>query len=447
MANMGAKRIALISPCGWGNLGDAAILDSAIHNLRQRDATIEFVGLTLNPVDTRLRHNIESMSVCGYSKNNYGVAIERHLDEPVAGRGNDVTQNEGGRAPTGHEKVRSEGGLRGRLKQLKFLVTLVKSLRQVRRKLDPFLGEIGHIRSSWRLLDDIDMVIVAGGGQVDDLWGGPFGHPYVLFRWATIARLKRKPFLMLSVGVGQLESRLSKFLFQRTSSLSTYRSFRDEGSKDLVSFASPTRGDHVVADLAFAHPMAGERYPFAGRAVGVSPMSYKGPRSWPSSDSEYFDNYVQSLAELVRKLVASECEVTLFCSVRGDEYVLESVLSHLEAPIRHWVACPLIETVDDLARAVGRVSVVVASRLHGLLLSSLTGRPLVALSFDRKVSDLMETLEAGASCLPIADFSVDDVVSLVEKQLTNYPQVSEQTLAIVREKRLQVEEQFDRILD
>ena len=33
------------------------------------------------------------------------------------------------------------------------------------------------------------MLVVAGGGQLDEEWGGSWGHPYALMKWAVLARV------------------------------------------------------------------------------------------------------------------------------------------------------------------------------------------------------------------------------------------------------------------
>src|SRR6185295_7608476 len=46
----------------------------------------------------------------------------------------------------------------------------------------------------------------AGGGQLDDVWGGFLGHPYVLRRWSRIARQVGASFYVASVGTGTLSA-------------------------------------------------------------------------------------------------------------------------------------------------------------------------------------------------------------------------------------------------
>src|SRR5688572_27719818 len=66
--------VALLSPCGWGNLGDAAILESVIHAVRRRLPHAPILGLTLNPPDTAWRHGIPAHSCTGFSYRDYGVS-------------------------------------------------------------------------------------------------------------------------------------------------------------------------------------------------------------------------------------------------------------------------------------------------------------------------------------------------------------------------------------
>ena len=51
-SNRTIRQIGLISPC-MGNLGNAAILESMIANIRKRVPNAVIIGITLSPEDTR----------------------------------------------------------------------------------------------------------------------------------------------------------------------------------------------------------------------------------------------------------------------------------------------------------------------------------------------------------------------------------------------------------
>ena len=67
---------------------------------------------------------------------------------------------------------------------------------------------------------------------------------------------------------------------------------------------------------------------------------------------------------------------------------------------------------------------VVASRLHGLVLSFLAGKPCVALSYDRKVDALMTDVGLKAYCLDIRSFTGENVLATFLNLQANGPQVA-----------------------
>src|SRR5690349_3645743 len=81
--------VALVSPCGWGNFGDAAIVDSVIHAVRTRLPGAPIVALTLNPEDTVARHHVPAFTCSGFSRPNYGV---RQFGEGVVHDTNGATR-------------------------------------------------------------------------------------------------------------------------------------------------------------------------------------------------------------------------------------------------------------------------------------------------------------------------------------------------------------------
>src|SRR5690606_39210187 len=114
--------------------------------------------------------------------------------------------------------------------------------------------EIEHVRGAVALLKKVDTLVVSGGGQLDDYWGGPWGHPYALAKWTLLARLMRRRVVVLSVGFGTLESRMSRLLTRIALRWAHYRSYRDEGSRRLMRAAvfRPADADPVLPDLAFS---------------------------------------------------------------------------------------------------------------------------------------------------------------------------------------------------
>jgi polysaccharide pyruvyl transferase WcaK-like protein len=440
------RKIGLISPCGWGNLGDAAIFDAAISNIRKRLPDAEISAFTLNPADTTEKHGIPARTLIGYSLSGYGVR-EPAPDPPIP-------------APTPSPATTPKPSLRSRLIGLRRPLTSAPVLRPVLAPLRSLRSAIGfvkpeltHFSRSLRAARNLDLIVVAGGGQLDDQWGGPWGHPYVLCRWALLSRLSGVPFVVLSVGTGAVRSRLGRWFISRSLRWAVYRSYRDQGSKTLVDFAAFTHTDPVVPDLAFSYPVEADP-PRLGDSttrhlvVGVSPMCFADPRSWPDKDAVFYQNYVQKIADFVARLSASDFDVVLFASQHvNDRQTVTDVQNRLcldGYPNGHTVH--EATTAESLMDCLRTMDVVVASRLHGVLLAHLTGRPVLAISHERKVSALMADFENDEFCLDINTFEVSELWDRFHQLVARRHEVVKRNIRRVQEFQEQVQAQFDRIL-
>ena len=75
--------------------------------------------------------------------------------------------------------------------------------------------EARHIINGFDLLKNVDVFVISGGGQLNEVWGGPWVQPYAMMKWAVLARLRGAKPIFLSVGFGSLDTRLSRFFTLR----------------------------------------------------------------------------------------------------------------------------------------------------------------------------------------------------------------------------------------
>ncbi len=384
----GSPTILLLSPSGWGNLGDAAILDSTIHAIRSRWPDPRIVGVTLSPRDTEARHGIEGFLLAGRSLSGYGMI---------------------GRPERGEQPLDSDLPGMTRLSRLPFML---RPVRAVNNALLTLLGEPPHSRQAARLIAESDLVVAAGGGQLDEFWGGPWGHPYALYKWGRLAQRAGVPFALLSVGMCELETRLGRRFVRRALDLASYASLRDRLSgrrADALGLREPSR---IVPDLAYGIVLPEVPTPVGTsrqRKVGISPIAYRDPRSWPGGDPGFFQNYIALLVGFIRGLLADRCAVSLFATDWCDWAVIDDVRAALSPAERDAVEVADTRTVPDLLRHIDNLDLVVASRMHGLLLAQCAGRPTIALSYDRKVDTLMSDMGFSHFCLPLDSTSLEQV--------------------------------------
>jgi polysaccharide pyruvyl transferase WcaK-like protein len=422
------RRVALLSPCGWGNLGDAAILDSVIDALRRRAPEAAIVAFTQNPSDTTRRHGIPAHTLLGFSPPLYEVAEE----------------GEGPPLPSGAAASRASSPSPS---ALRLLARRFPGLRATYLLARDLLAERAHRRKSLALLAGCDAFVVAGGGQLDDSWGGPFGHPYALYRWSSLARRAGAPFLLVSVGTGKLGA-LSRFFVRGALARAQYLSFRDLGSRSLAAEAADVALASIVPDLAFGVPVPRERLDLrAGTVVGVSPMPYRAPRAWFEADDDAYRGYLAALAKLVQALLGRGHAVALFATGGSDARTIRELVGLVEPALpegaRSRLLIPPVRSVASLLGLLAGLDAVVASRLHGVLLSHVAGRPCLAIPHERKVRVHMAEMDQADACLDIHTFDPFAAADRVERLLEEKEALSARIRREVEKRRTLVERQYD----
>lgn len=415
--------VAFLSPCGWGNLGDAAIVDSLIHGIRRRLPDARIVGFTLNPEDTRRRHGVEAHTCAAYSMPFY----------PVREPGQGAPAEAAGQGPA--------SGIRELLQRLPIRGALRTALlAPIRVRAEP-----AHLRISRDRLRGARALVVAGGGQLDATWGGFLGHPYVLWRWGRLARDAGAAFYVASVGTGTLPP-MSRLLVRRALRLAEYRSYRDLRSRELLGDPALTRDDPIVPDLAYGLPVSPSPPPARERlVVGISPMNFAHPKHWPESDAGSYRRHVASFGDLAGKVAAAGHDAVLF-TTDTDAVAMADTLAAirtLPAGLQARIRVAQTPTVATLFETLAGVDAVVAARLHGVLLAHVAHRPVLAISHERKVRTLMDDLGQSDLCIDIAEFSADEAWSRLQGLLAQRARHAAQVGEFVRSSRERVERQYD----
>jgi polysaccharide pyruvyl transferase WcaK-like protein len=386
-------RIAFISPCGFGNLGDVAIQDAFLDNVRRQLAQdIEFVGITQNPSDTELRHRVRAVP----------MDVEAFRIRSVRSRGS-------------HDDRVIEQQ-KGRSRAFAALIRPPKRL----------VKELFHLRIAVREMRRTDVLAVSGGGQLDDHWGGPWRVPYALWKWSLLARLFRKRIVFLSVGAGTTESRMTRFFLRAALSRADYASFRDNRTAGRVREQGLSSSRRVVPDLAFSHlGRSGEPRPTSTSTstIALSPIAFLDPTVWPAKNARAYRSYVSRTADLARQLVARGFHVVLCTSDAPDITTAEQVLRDASntdgRPPSGTLEFADTRALADLLDCFRSADLAIASRLHGVILANLVGTPTIALSYDWKVDEHMRAMGLERYRFPIGSFDPREVIDAVDDVLSH----------------------------
>lgn len=395
--------------------------------MRARIPAAEFFALTFNPQDTERRHRIPA----------FPLAAERYV----------VT--DGSFATWCARRAVTRW-----LSNLKWLRPLLRAFLRALFFAASLRNELRHVASGLALARGADLIVVAGGGQLDDYWGGAWSHPYNLFKWACIARAAGTPVVLLSVGYGTEPSRFSRLFLRTILRMSAYKSFRDPRSASLARERLGEPDPVVVPDLAFALPVnhAPRPQPVRKAVVGISPIAFAHPRWWPQKDAALYDTYIDRLAQFVDWLGAQGHELVFFCTDTMDVHCLRDLHERCTAPVTILTTDatrppPYYKDVEELVAQLARADLVVASRLHGVILAHRLAKPVLAISYDWKVDVHMQQVGESDNVLDIRTL---DAAALA----AGFARLAQHRIEIERKLRNtaggfaeQVSAQFDRVTD
>lgn len=251
-----------------------------------------------------------------------------------------------------------------------------------------------------------DALLLGGGSLLQDATSVQSLVYYCLLMLA--ARLQRKPVLLWGQGLGPLRRPVSRLLVRGALPLASAISWRDEASA-LLAKRLGSRNHAVGSDPVWAYPKRPWRGAKGPIVLCWRPLKTLAPNGWCA--------YLDALALLVER---SGRELVWLPFHRMQDRDLLQRLQQI---------CPVPKLLLERSREVAvadpeeamtlfsEAGLVVAMRLHGLILAALAGSPVAALSYDPKVAAVARSL----GC-PLQDLEAPPREQLAEEWLQHLDQ-------------------------
>jgi polysaccharide pyruvyl transferase WcaK-like protein len=408
-------RLALLSPYWGGNLGDSAILESCLRGFRSCAPGVEYVTITMRPENMQRIHGVGGMRLVAFQRAFYS-----------AGPATDPTESSHRAGST--------------------LSLLARHARRAARSLRGLLREAAHWLEGLSMLRAVDALVVAGGGQLDEEWGGAWGHPYALRKWTLLARAAGKPVFFLSVGVCKLETPRAVQLAAGALARAAYASVRDPRSQTIARTRLGVDAP-IVPDLAFglSQPIHADAALNARCRIGVSPIAYGRKKVWPTAAEAAASNYRLQMIEFVHRCLEAGHDIVLFSTDGPDRDEARCILESIRRRRAGEGQLAQAETssLDDLDHVLRHVDIVVASRLHGVILSHARAIPTIAVSYDPKVRTHMEQTEQADYCVDFGEVRSEVLLERFGRIVNEYPTVRSHLARLASESRQAVQRQYE----
>ena len=425
--------IGLLDAMGHGNLGDAAIQDSVIANIKKRLPGVQILGFSFVPEDTINRHGIPchpitrpTNTLAPWARQSYQGAANRWLCSFIS------------RSP--------------RLQRILLTATNV-------------IAEAKFLSETHALLRDLDILIFSGGGQLGDLWGGPWGHPYNLFKFALLTKFAGKRLYFLNVGAEALDHRLSRFFTKSALKLADYVSFRDLESQDQMQKLGLRTDNAIYPDPAFALEVSSylqKSAPGSSPVVGINPIGFCDPRIWPQKNQPAYDQYLEKLTYFSRWLLDNGFQLRLFpTSPSVDKYAIADLTKRLtghsatgkslperanipENPPPDGAVCAVpCESVTGILSEIARCDYMVTSKYHGVIFSHLLQKPVIATGYHQKVNTAMQAAGQKQYSESIENFEPAWLIDSFQSLVRNREHIRSQQADAVAQFTQSLRKQFD----
>lgn len=419
-------QIGLLDHLGGGNLGDDALLDATIHNIKSRWPDADIYGFSMNPDDTRIRHGVPC-----YPIRTKTWALGASTIENISSR----------------QRLKAAASVHP------FLFWPLKTAYAALVK-GPYtlVQELRFSAKSLRILRSFDLLIINGGGQLTEV-GGPWKFPYTIFNWSLLARMAGVRCIVLNVGAGPLTHPLSKYFVRQSLLSADYVSFRDEQSKALARDINFNGNPDVFPDNAYGldltHLVTSRcRESDQRSVVGFAPMAYCDPRVDRHADPAAYSGLIRMLGQFGSWLIEQGYSLKLFCSDIGIDpptiQDLRAVL-HKYSPVKvaHAITAPSIKSNADLLLALGSMDYVITCRFHGVVFAHLMNKPVLALSHHPKVSALMKDLGLSRYCVDIRTNRLECLTDAFVSMVTHTDEIKDHMAERLSCYRKRLSMQFD----
>jgi polysaccharide pyruvyl transferase WcaK-like protein len=262
----------------------------------------------------------------------------------------------------------------------------------------PILKVVGKFVDTVRIVSWVrrhDAVIVPGAGVLETtLPLRASGFPYALFLLVISGRLFGTKVALVSVGADLISKRTVRWLSNATARLATYRSYRDEYSRDAMRRRGVERSsDRVYPDLVFGIPTPPYR---AGdpHVVGVGVMAYYGGNDDRRQAAQIHSAYVTAMTRFTEWLIDNGHQVLLFGGDRKFDY---KIAQEIRENIRRYrpdlepaqLTIAAASTYRELIEEMANVRLVVATRYHNVMCALKLCKPTISLGYSRKFVALM----------------------------------------------------------
>ncbi|KXK27016.1 MAG: colanic acid biosynthesis protein [candidate division WS6 bacterium OLB20] len=277
------------------------------------------------------------------------------------------------------------------------------------------------------------VVVVGGGSQFKEL-PAVFGRNkngvlFSLLLIACICRITFKKFYCISVGAGPLDGRASRLLTRVIIRLSSAVILRDSGSLELIRSITKSEKVHLGADALF---FAADSVRKQIKNVHREEKSVLMVPNLHTRSEDLAGYQTGAYAALCEYLLAEGFTIRFLpfqssFTEHNDLVAAKTIISRVKGLDESAILS--ISSDTDVYTVFAQHTLVVGVRLHSLIIAALTGTPMMALSYDPKVTGFMNDIGMAGYNFELTDMPAhktlrDELLSLYNKRAEAHARIT-----------------------
>lgn len=266
------------------------------------------------------------------------------------------------------------------------------------------LKNAGFWREYKKQCKNADFLVIGGGNMLMQLSAKSY-NMNVFREYIKIAHKNGKPIFVIAVGVGPFATKRAQKLAAECLSLCDYVTFRDEASMALMhKYIAGSENHHITVDPAYLLEKKITRNKQG--EIGLNILNTKLIQYSTKQYQTVIEHYIL-LIKTLKKQFKDRC-IILFSTDLNDYPAIYDVMATLDDTSD--IEVEEICTEEDIYRLYGRLSVLVASRMHTMIIAYSQNIPIIGLTWQSKVREMFEIINK-PDCL----FELDDLSQSVSR--------------------------------
>lgn len=267
----------------------------------------------------------------------------------------------------------------------------IKAVPLLHKKGNFILSVLHTVKQSFKIMKDLDLLIIGGGGLLMDMYkrDAPLYSTLGLLGYYAKCRV-----VIYGVGAGPITTKAGKFFIKALANKVDSISVRDVKSKELLKDIGIRKEIDIIGDPAFAiEPVRKRSKTNELKKVAVTAVPYFSKQYWPQRDDSKYEAYVKGMAQNLDELIEKKGATVTFFSTKYPQDVEVTREIYDMMTYKQFVRLK-DENLhpDEIVKLCAEQDLIIGTRLHSLILSVVASTPVLGVGYHHKVEHFLQAL-------------------------------------------------------